>query len=104
MSAAVGTVTAGTMRPQDLIPAFLVELRCHDRAAAEAISVKVPHDDLVKAGGVTLHDDHAWWHSEDADEVLSDLFNALDEHAPDGHYFGALEYDGSDFGFWPSNP
>ena len=99
MSAAVGTVTAGTMRPQDLIPSFLVELSCHDGAAAKAISANIPLGQAI--GNAWLREDNAWWHSEDADEVLSDLFNALDEHAPDGHYFGALEYDGSDFGFWP---
>jgi len=26
--------------------------------------------------------------------------DALNEYAPDGYYFGAIEGDGSDFGFW----
>ena len=33
-------------------------------------------------------------------EIVNDLMDALNEYAPDGYYFGAIEGDGSDFGFW----
>lgn len=102
MSAAVGTVIAGTMRPQDLIPAFLIELSCHDKAAAEAISAQIPHGGLLREGMIMFFDGHPWWDSEEAGEVLSELFDALEEHAPAGHYFGAHWGDGADYGYWPN--
>lgn len=49
------------------------------------------------------------WAHEYADDMSEDemlthllgaLFDALDEVAPDGMYFGAHPGDGSDFGFW----
>src|SRR5690606_2906706 len=39
--------------------------------------------------------------SEDAMWDLEWLFDALNEFAPEGTYFGTCEGDGSDIGFWP---
>lgn len=39
--------------------------------------------------------------SEDAHAALASLFDALESIAPDGTYFGSIEGDGADFGFWP---
>ena len=93
-----GTVSHGTMRPQDLIPAFLDCLADVDPAAYEQIMVCpfsfVP--DYVMDEG----DDSEWWDSEDASYKLEELFDALDAAAPDGYYFGAHPGDGSDYGFW----
>jgi len=83
-----GTVIHATLRNQDLIPAFLTELRCHNVEIAERIEKDIP----------TFPRD--WWNSEDASYVLEELFDELNSIAPDGMYFGATEGDGSDFGFW----
>lgn len=40
------------------------------------------------------------WSSEDASQIVSDMFDALEAVAPEGYYFGSTEGDGSDFGFW----
>jgi hypothetical protein len=97
----LGTVIHATLRTQDLIPALLVELRCHNPARAEELSKVVPHEELLQDDGMTLNEDHPWWDSEDAMSLLNeDLFDALDACAPEGVYFGAIEGDGSDFGFW----
>ena len=95
-----GTVIHATHRNQDLIPAFLTELRCHNVEIAERISKDVPHDSLVSQDVFIDPDDHPWWTSEDASYVLEELFDELNSIAPDGMYFGAIEGDGSDFGFW----
>lgn len=69
----LGTVIQGTHRPQDLIPAFLAEVA----------------------------PEHGWWNSKDAACLLESLLDILNDHAPDGWYFGAHPRDSSDFGFWP---
>lgn len=78
-----GTIIHGTMRNADLIPAFRRELERIDALAEGAI---VPADDPE---------------SDDGQEELTELFDALDRYAPPGHYFGAHPGDGSDYGFWP---
>lgn len=87
-----GSISSGTMRPEDLIPDFVYELRqlCGDDAdhlklCAEANAIE---DFEIEA--------------DIADEVLSDLFDALDSYAPAYGYFGAHPGDGADYGFWLS--
>lgn len=41
-----------------------------------------------------------YW-QEQADDNTHMLFDILDSIAPDGCYFGAIEGDGSCYGFWP---
>jgi len=94
-----GTISHGTLRPQDLIPAFLEALRTLNPAAYDQLMFGSGHPPIP---AYALEDEDAeWWHSEDASWVLESLGDALDESAPEGHYFGAHEGDGSDFGFWP---
>jgi len=91
-----GSISSGTMRPEDLIPAFADELRAQVEAAA-------PHPGAMNPDHVKLCDeadsieDYA---SEDADCVLEELFDALSEYAPPYGYFGAHLSDGADYGFW----
>ena len=90
-----GTVNSGTMRPQDLIPAF-----------GEELERMKPCNPLVAEVDATgnLSDDSEWWMSDDADDLLERLFGALDSLADPGWYFGAHEGDGADFGFWEAEP
>lgn len=83
----IGTLIHGTLNETDLLTAFATELsRVSD----------VGYEDLRReayreAGNPT----------ENVSEVISDLIDALNEYAPAHTYFGTLEGDGSDFGFWP---
>jgi hypothetical protein len=89
----IGSVSTGTMLPEDLVDALSSEL-----------------SELVEGGEYTsLLSECADWLSQDedsrpdGDELVSDLFDALNEAAPDFCYFGAIEGDGADYGFWPSD-
>lgn len=93
-----GTVSHATMRPQDLIPAFLDALRVvAPDAYAQMMSAAFPP---VPAYVQDEGDRSEWWDSEDASDLLEHLFDVLDEHAPEGYYFGAHPGDGSDYGFF----
>jgi hypothetical protein len=87
--ARIGTVSEGTMRNEDLIPAFMDALKgleCKSGAMAE-ISARM--------------EDDSYYESEDADYDLEVLFDLLQTYAPLYCYFGAHSGDGSDYGFWP---
>lgn len=98
----LGTVSHGTMRPQDLIPRFLDVLKDVDPGQHSAF-IMTPFT-AVPAYVQDEGDDSEWWASEDAQHLVNELFDALDGAAPDGVYFGAHEGDGSDYGFWPVDP
>ena len=115
-----GTIIEGTLRPEDLLPAFFSALKEIAPATAKVrlegtYSEELQHaingtleeylagssDKTVKAGenwevrvdtNQDRHEYVAW-----AIEAISD---DLDANAPDGFYFGTLEGDASDFGFW----
>lgn len=98
-----GTVSHGTMRNVDLLETFgtllaaltsdLPSDHAHLGLVAESVTM---HGRLVDAESSGAYVDHAY-----ATDVVMSLFDALDEYAPDGYYFGAIEGDGSDYGYWP---
>ncbi len=86
------TVIRATLRPQDLIPAFLDVIK----DTPEYVQVM----NFVPAYAYE-DDDAEWWESEDCASFLNEsLFDTLNDYAPDGYYFGSHEGDGSDFGYW----
>jgi hypothetical protein len=86
-----GSISHGTMRDEDLIPAFIDELPAGD---ARVEYVRRWEQDCKNPDG-SIRDRGECGH------LLEDLFNALDAAAPAGHYFGSHPGDGSDYGFWP---
>jgi hypothetical protein len=81
----LGSVISGTMRAEDLIPAFLDTLREIDPEAAHKIE----------------REDAAWEEDyEAACWMMESLTDALEGHSPPFCYFGAHPGDGSDYGFW----
>ena len=97
----LGTVSHGTVRPQDLIPCFLMELRIYGCKSYQMLSDKVNSYDLMSKDGLTVNDDHPFWTSSACDEILDALIDTLYGMSPPYAYFGAHEGDGSDYGFWP---
>lgn len=95
----LGTVIRATHRTQDLIPAFLDAVRQY--ADAEYTQIMAAPFSFVPAWVTDEGDDCDWWDSEEAGYKLEELFDILDNQAPEGYYFGAHEGDGSDFGYWP---
>jgi hypothetical protein len=77
-----------------LAPAFLAVLKECDQKTWLKLQKQVPFHARDSSRD-------PWWDSEDSDELLTQLFDALNACAPEGHYFGAHSGDGSDFGFWP---
>lgn len=99
-----GTVSAGTMRPEDLIPVFLSVAEAHRLSRADRAQVR----EIQKRHREMEAQDHSqdvweeYYQSEEAGFDLDALFDILDTIAPAGHYFGAHPGDGADYGFWKS--
>lgn len=89
----IGTISHGTMRPEDLIPEFLdaldgIRLSKRDRNHVRAIRARSEKPGYYET-------DEAHW---DLDE---DLWELLSAYAPPLCYAGSTEGDGSDYGIWP---
>jgi hypothetical protein len=85
-----GSVISGTMRFQDLIPAFNAEL--------ERLTGRDDDCTPIPRGAAEDEND-PWWDSEEAGLDLEHLFEQLNEHSPPGHFFGAHPGDGADYGY-----
>lgn len=90
----MGSVSSGTMRPEDLIPSFVDELRSQSPCKRE-------HRKLAREIESRLNQD-GYYESEDADYDLESLFDALDTYCAPYFYFGAHPGDGADYGYWLS--
>lgn len=93
------SLSHATMRLQDLIPTFMDTLKrlWHNRW----LDLICEYPSLRKA--VEEFDEKdPWFESEEATCLLNeDIFDALNECAPEGCYFGSHPGNGSDYGFWP---
>jgi len=87
-----GSVVSGTLRPEDLIPALMDELEV---VAGDDPDARALLDEIEEA----QEDDDYW--DDEPDEDVGRLIDALNEHAPEGAYFGTHPGDGADFGWWP---
>ncbi len=97
----IGTISSGTLRPEDLIEAFLSELRPlrlsrQDRAAFRKLEREY---EAIDPDADPTDDD------PDPAEVLSDILGEIEviaeSYVPDYCYLGATEGDGAEIGVWP---
>ena len=94
-------VSEGTLRPEDLLPAFRDELDTRWKMIDPATNMC---NDLLQVSRVLSQADHLImaqnFESDSTSMVLNDLQTALTFLAPEGTYFGAHEGDGACFGYW----
>jgi len=97
----LGTLIHATLRDEDLLQAFSDELARIDEPKFR---------DVIKADAHLFAESANLTAAEIVEElgeyvtdVINDLMDALNEYAPTGYYFGAIEGDGSDFGFWATD-
>ena len=103
MTSIIGTISHGTLRPQDLLRSFSEAYKqyCQGEGFLNALYEEAQNyaDLLDRNNGTMTDEDH---------ETLSEVLDALIEHleviaARHDCYFGAIEGDASDFGFWPND-
>jgi len=99
------TIIEGTLRTEDLIPAFcdaLYEQLSDFTKRQLTVGEKYRADQTSK---ILLQVETAakvegYYETEQASDDLDWLFSELNEYAFPGTYFGAHEDDGADFGYW----
>jgi hypothetical protein len=90
-----GSISTGTLRTEDLLEAFLAELNYLGQGK---LAKKLERELTDGAAAIAeLNDDVP---DDYAEYILSDAQDALAELALPYQYFGTLEGDGADFGFW----
>ena len=92
----LGSISTGTLRPEDLIPAFNNALtQMHDGHYCDIDEMM--NDEAGNAAEFGKQPSH----DELQRRVVDRLMDELDDACPPFVYFGTLEGDGADFGFWP---
>jgi len=109
----LGSISTGTLRTEDLLPAFTYTMGelTHDPVSNTS---KYPTEAMANLWDKAIHligTDQVRGHLYDGwtidpeasgvDDLLKDLADALNELCPPFVYFGTHEGDGADFGFWP---
>jgi hypothetical protein len=101
----VGSVSSGSLRREDLIPAFLDAFEDIYNDAGPTLADK-PCRILVNTiyKRISVSEDSAtsydYYADECSDHDLAELIDLLQEFAPPYCYFGSHPGDGADFGFW----
>ena len=97
--ATVGSISTGTMREEDLIPAFCYELK----RLAKANRNKAHLAMVEEIESALDQNAEEYVESGDASYDLNErLVDALQSYAPAYFYFGFHPGDGADYGFWLS--
>jgi hypothetical protein len=102
-----GTVSAGTLRPEDLVPRFLealderIEASTFEDGADEPARVQAIDQLQDRLGDLERRSaGEGYYDTEEPVWDLEWLQERLSDYAPKGCRFGTLDGDGADFGFW----
>ena len=94
------TISKATLRNEDLITACMHFLWEMDKDKARGIWKENPN--LLKAlcdreCGIPTE----WWETDEANFLLNEtIYDAMQDLAPEGYYFGSNPGDGALFGYW----
>ena len=95
----LGSISTGTLKTEDLLEAFLPYLNKENEHAQEAQAVLERIATDTWPPGI---DNLEQYLTEfNTSELLDIIMDELQELCPPFVYFGTLEGDGADFGFWP---
>ena len=94
-------ISHGTLRSYDLFHAFRDALK---RYAPRGYITKHRLGFFFVPKRAKYNDRHGFWDTEDAQILVDQMQDALDDIAPEGWYFGTCEGDGACFGWWPVEP
>lgn len=104
----LGSISTGTLNPDDLVPIFLdhcdmVRLTRDERKTVREIRKRDDQEYDCHCGSLSpgrCSCQEQW--QEDRAEDLAALYDILDSHAKPYTYFGSIDGDGADIGFWIS--
>lgn len=94
----IGTISEGTLRAEDLIPAYLAALGSIRLTKTERATVRL----VQREFSAQLAEESVYSATFDDLNLIEDLIGILDNHCPPYTYFGTLEGDGAHFGVWIS--
>ena len=104
--ASLGSVSSGTHRSEDLLPAFADALDALLRKQPRSFKRR-EYRTLIRQARAALRRLEAELDSNEygvnADDHVNDLQDALGEFTPPYCYFGTHPGDGADFGFWTND-
>lgn len=93
----MGTVSHGTLRNQDLLPAFCEELRWLGHRSKELTIIERRVNSALNG---RFKNNDEYFDDEESMWDFGRLVEMLQEHALPYMYFGSHVGDGSDYGFW----
>ena len=99
VAAEFGSVSSGTMRTEDLLTAFTDTLD-HLLSIQPRRFPRKKYRALIRDANKALALEDSDTAADDASDIVSELFDALNEFAPVYGYFGAHCGDGADYGYW----
>ena len=82
-----GSVSSATLRPQDLLEAFASCLKELDKEVKHADLITEAYDFISVIETAEYQEDTTQAY-EDANEIIAELVDALNDYAPEGYYFG----------------
>ena len=104
--ATIGSISSGTLRSDHLLEAFASELEQRIAGVDKLTDGVMNVVNIIRASRELLRtynetDVDPEWEEAASYLINEDLIDALNDYAPPFCYFGSLEGDGADFGFWP---